>query len=204
MATYNFTESGNYIYIDKSDDDGNYNGAKADVRAFIVGKVTPTQVQFSGLLASPQTGNQNNRFLLSECEIGGVAATEESMQTFIDDHTGGKPSAGDSALIYEGYLSQSGTDAPTIDWIGDVTGETTEYQDAGNWKIVKEGAFIANKTFFESFVFRGNDSSKVCSLVGSAVAFEPDAVEVFCFRLEDSIAYNDECQSVYFRIIVKP
>jgi len=98
MATYNFTESGNYIYIDKSDDDGNYNGAKADVRAFIVGKVTPTQVQFSGLLASPQTGNQNNRFLLSECEIGGVAATEESMQTFIDDHTGGKPSAGDSAL----------------------------------------------------------------------------------------------------------
>ena len=116
----------------------------------------------------------------------------------------GKPSAGDSALIYEGYLSQSGTDAPTIDWIGDVTGVTQTHESTGTWKIAKDGAFPYGKTFFESYVFIGADSSLACSLIGSAVAYSPDGVEVFCTRLGDSIRYDNECQSVYFRIIVKP
>ena len=158
MATYNFTESGNYIYIAKSGDDGNYNGAKADVRAFIVGKATPTQVQFSGLLASPQTGNQNNRFLLSECEIGGVAATEESMQTFIDTHTGGKPSAGDSAGIFAGFISQTEIDpedlAPTVDIVKNNLGTPAySYVDVGRYQITIPGAFPEGKTSEFSNVF---------------------------------------------------
>ena len=165
MATYNFTESGNYIYVAKSGDDGNYNGAKVDVRAFITGNVTPKQVRVSGMLAMPQTGLQNNGILLSECQIAGVTATEGTMQTFIDTHTGGKPSAGDSALtkVLAVFATQSGSDAPTFTYAKNDLGAVPalSYVDVGRFHITKTGAFTEGKTS-EFCTLLAIDSNPVC------------------------------------------
>jgi len=194
---------GNIAYIDQIVDSGQafqYEGLAKDClprKKY----VDSTEFSFSGFNGLDET----KAFPFAQLKDGNgdAWADQATFEAWATSNLG-KSSAGDSALIYEGYLSQSGTDAPTIDWIGDVTGVTFGYVAVGLWTINKTGAFPFGKTFFESYPFRGNDSSLLCSLVGDTVTAEPDAIEVGCYWFKDSIRYDNECQSVYFRIIVKP
>ena len=118
----------------------------------------------------------------------------------------GKSSAGDSALIYEGYLTQNGTDAPTVEVIDNSLGlsETTpmSYIGEGYWKFDKVGGFPDGKIGFISSPFVGNGAGGAFCLSGGYGA-SPDGLDVYCYKLSDMTTADSEANRVYFKITVK-
>jgi len=117
----------------------------------------------------------------------------------------GKPSAGDSALIYEGYLFQSDTDAPTVEWIGDNGGITMSYGSAGEYAFNKVGLFDSSKTIFECPPFINTDGA----LGNSAALYEALAPDALMFRTFKIVTLgiteaNNVLNKTYFKITIKP
>jgi len=202
---YNFTESGNYIYVsDSNRPDANYNGAKSKVTGFILGTTPDPVVRLNGMQSAPSTDLPNNGMLLSECEIGGVAATEETMTTFLETYTGGKSSAGDSALIYEGYLvSQTDTDAPVVSWLGADGGITMAYVTEGGYAFQKTGLFDSAKVFFDTTPFEGATTTALFVLIPDYESQSPDGLYIKCQKITDATLHDNEVNNVRFRITIK-
>ena len=191
---------GNIAYIDQIVDSGQafqYEGLAKDClprKKY----VDSTEFSFSGFNGLDET--KAFPFAMLKDGNGDAWADQATFEAWATSNLG-KPSAGDSALIYEGYLNQSDTEAPSVSWIGDDGGITMSYISAGRYSFDKIGLFTTDKTFFYSNAFIGAGSGLFSAIIPNYMS--EDSLEIEVYNAATSLRANNELSSIRFQITIK-